>query len=686
MTDTSKQSFSFSQFMNSAGISPEWQNISSDFTSLMQKTMTENLQNFGNPSQIEKNKSLTKDWQKLWEDITHETQKTATKNMNNFGPSDPTSTATNSPTEEWENFWNNMIQETQKNFTPNMKPFNFNIPSFTNMGNAVFNPDVMVKTLTKAFTKMGKKPKKFEELRQQYLKDFQALLQSTMDNLQGKITKSILEPESNDKRFQDRAWNDNPFFSLLQQAYLLNAKFLKEVVNSIEDLDPITRGKLMFYTSHLCDALSPTNYPLTNPTVLQETLSSAGKNLAKGFQNYIEDFKKNQWHSSITDMNAFQLGKTLATTPGKVVFQNDLFQLIQYDPLTTRVAKTPLLIIPPWINKYYIFDLKPENSFVRWALESGLSVFIISWVNPDERHAEKTLTDYTLSGVKTAIDQVCEITGEKKVNTIGYCNGGSLLSLLMVYLKKKKKENPIASATLLVSPFDFSKADEMGIYRCEHQQRKLEEYVQKRGYLEGKYMVQAFSLLRANDLIWSSYVNNYLLGREPFQFDMLYWNCDALRMPAKMHMTYLRDVVVENRFMTPGEMLIDDVPVDFAKITTPLFVMAAQQDHIAPWQSVYPITQMAKSSSKKFVLSTSGHVASVINPPSRQKYHYWTSDKLPSEATDWLKDATKNDGSWWNEWRQWLDDYTDGTIPALSISQDRILEDAPGSYALTVAD
>jgi polyhydroxyalkanoate synthase len=255
----------------------------------------------------------------------------------------------------------------------------------------------------------------------------------------------------------------------------------------------------------------------------------------------------------------------------------------------------------------------------------------------------------------------------------------------MAYLRKKK-ENPIASATLLVSPFDFSKADEMGIYRCEHQQRKLEEYVQKKGYLEGKYMVQAFSLLRANDFIWSSYVNNYLLGREPFPFDMLYWNCDAVRMPAKMHMTYLRDVVVENRLMAPGSLLIGDVPIDFGNITTPLFVMAAHEDHIAPWRSVYPITQMAKSPSKKFILSTSGHVASVINHPSRQKYHYWTSDSLPEEPDDWLKNAQKHEGSWWNEWRQWLDVYGGGTIPAQAVPQERILEDAPGTYAFTVAE
>ena len=605
------------------------------------------------------------------------------KNSSHKQPSDAGSENPFGISDEWSEIWLRIACETQK--TMGQKLNQMGVPSFNPLGNAVFNPEVMAATFKEAMMKMSKKPEDVEELRKRYLIEFQELLQSTMDQLQGKVTKAFVVPKAKDKRFQDAEWNNNPFFYLLQKSYLLNSKYLKETASNIEGLDPITRSKLMFYTSHLVDAMAPTNFPLTNPTVIQETLSTSGKNLVQGFQKYLNDAANGQLHTRITDMNAFKLGKTLATTPGKVVFQNDIFQLIQYEPLSKRVAKRPLLIIPPWINKYYIFDLKAENSFVRWAVESGLTVFIISWVNPDKRQAEKTMTDYTLHGVKAAIDQILDITGEDQVNAVGYCNGGTLLSLLMIYLKKKKKD-PIASTTLLVSPFDFSKADDMGIYRCEHQQRKLEEYVQKKGYLEGQYMVQAFNLLRANDLIWSSYVNNYLLGREPFPFDMLFWNCDAIRMPAKMHMEYLRNVVVENKLMTPGKMKIDNTPVDLRKISTPLFVMAAQEDHIAPWKSVYPITQLAKSESKRFVLSTSGHVASVINHPNRQKYHFWTSDKLPAEAEDWLKDAQKHDGSWWDEWRQWVDDYGNGTVPAREIQQDRVLEDAPGSYTLAISE
>ncbi len=686
MTRKSEKQSPFSYFTSPSEASHEWEKAWKKFTSLTQKTMAKNMGKLGISSFPDMKKPPSSaEWKKIWKKTAEESQKKMAEHMEKIGISSFPDMKKPPSSAEWKKAWAKISKESQKKMTEHMKKFG--VPSFNNMEteNAIFNPEVMTKTFAEALKKMAKNPEKVEELRKRYLHDFQELLQSTLDQLQGKLTKIFLEPKPNDKRFQDPEWKDNPFFSLLQNSYLLNTKFLTEAVNSIDDLDPITRRKLMFYTSHLCDALSPTNFPLTNPTVLQETFASSGKNLARGFKKYLEDAASGQWHTRITDMKAFQLGKTIATTPGKVVFQNDLFQLIQYEPLSKRVAKRPLLIVPPWINKYYIFDLKPENSFVRWALESGLSVFIISWVNPDKRHAQKTLTDYALEGVKTAIDQVCEISGEKKINTMGYCNGGTLLSLLMIYLKDKK-ESPIASTTLLVTPFDFNKASDMGVYRCEHQQRKLEEYVQKKGYLEGKYMVQAFNLLRANDLIWSSYINNYLLGREPFPFDMLYWNCDALRMPAKLHMSYLRDVVVENRLMTPGSMFIADVPVDFKKITTPLFVMGAQDDHIAAWRSVYPITQMAKSPSKRFILSASGHVASVINHPSRHKYHYWTSNKLPAEADDWLKGAQKHEGSWWDEWRQWLDTYGDGTVPARTIPQDRILEDAPGSYALTVAD
>jgi polyhydroxyalkanoate synthase len=666
-----KQSKKFSPFGSQFGAMDEWQENWEKMASKSQKEMLKNMKKMGIPFEAEMKK------------MASQSQKAMRKNMKKMGIPFEAEMKKEAVEDYWQDIWKKMASQSQKAMHKNMK--NMGFPSEPGIGNAVFNPEVMTKTFTEAIQKMAKKPEKFAGLYEQHLKDFQELLQSTMDRVQGKITKILAEPTEGDKRFQDSEWSDNPFFSLLKESYLLNANFLKKVVNSIEGLDPITSRKVMFYTSQVIDALSPTNFPLTNPAVLQETFTTSGKNLVRGFQKYLEDAKSGQWHNRVTDMKAFEVGKDLATTPGKVVFQNELFQLIQYESLTKRVSKRPLLIIPPWINKYYIFDLKPENSFVRWAVESGLTVFVISWVNPDERHAHKTLTDYTLQGVKTAIDQVCKITNEDKVNALGFCNGGTLLSLLMAYLSKKKS-NPIASATILASTYDFNKADELGIYRCEHQQRKLEEHVQKKGYLESQYMIQAFSLLRANDLIWSSYINNYLLGREPFPFDMLYWNSDGLRMPAKMHMTYLRDVVIENRLVTPGSLFIEDVPIDLRKILTPLYILATYSDHIAPWRSVYPITQMAKSPSKKFVLGASGHVAGIINHPSRQKYNYWTSESLPMDADEWLKTAQKHEGSWWDDWRQWLDTYGEGTVPARSLQKEYVIEPAPGSYALKVAD
>jgi polyhydroxyalkanoate synthase len=292
----------------------------------------------------------------------------------------------------------------------------------------------------------------------------------------------------------------------------------------------------------------------------------------------------------------------------------------------------------------------------------------------------KTMTDYVIEGVKAALDQVCKITKEKQANVLGYCLGGTLLSCLMAHLGAKKS-TPIASATFLATPFDFSKIDELGIYRCEHQQRKLEEYVATKGYLEGQYMVQAFNLLRTNDLIWSSDVNHYLLGQELFPFDMLYWTCDALRMPVRMHRTYLREILIENRLMKKGGISIEGKPIDLYKITTPLFVMAASEDHIAPWQSVYAITQMTNSSSQKFILSASGHLKGVFNPPASQHYHFWVADSLPKEANDWLGGAKKQRGSWWKEWRKWLEAYEGGRVPARSLPNNQDLENAPGSYA-----
>lgn len=587
---------------------------------------------------------------------------------------------------EWKDTWKKIAAENQKAMTQYMQ--DSGLSSFSWLDKALFNPEKVINIFTETMKALSEQAETHNESPNEFhnahLVDVQSFLHSTMDRFQKRTVTTRLEPKSQNKQLQSGEWDENPFFFLLQQSYLLNVQFLKEAASLIRELDSHVSRRLTSYTHHLADGLSLTTFPLTNSTDLQETLMSSDISLGAP-SAALSAPKKDHYDISKGPMKAFQLGENLGVTPGKVVFQNELFQLIQYEPLASQVAKRPLFIVPPWINKYYIFDLSPENSFIRWSLESGLTVFVMSWVNPDERHAHKTMADYVLHGVKAGLDQVCKITKEKEVNVVGYCAGGTLLGTLMAYLKAKR-DTRIISATFMATPFDFSKIDELGIYRGEQQQRKLEEYVEKRGYLEGQYMVQAFNLLRANDLIWSSDVNHYLLGQASFPFDMLYWTCDALRMPAKMHSTYLREILIENRLMKQDGLFIEDIPINLRQISTPLFVMAAQEDHLAPWRSVYALTQMTKSSSQRFILSTSGHVGGVFNHPSAQKYHYKMADHLPPEADDWFESAQKQAGSWWKEWRQWLDAYGGGMIPARAISKDRILEDAPGSYARTVRE
>jgi polyhydroxyalkanoate synthase len=521
-----------------------------------------------------------------------------------------------------------------------------NVSPYPWLNKTFFNPEEVMAVFTQTMSKMSERIEDGEGSPDDSLVDIQAFLHATMDRFQKKTT----------------GWDGNPFFSLLQQSYLLNVQFLKEATSRTHGLEPLMRRKLTFYTRHLADILSLTTFPLGAMQDAQPTL------------------KPYQYHIPQGPIQTFQVGKNLGTTPGKIVFQNEFFQLIQYEALTPKVARQPLLIVPSWVHKYYIFDLTPENSFVQRALESGLTVFVMSWVNPDQRHLHKTMADYILKGVKTALDQVCEITGEAKVNVAGYCAGGTLLGCLMAYLKTKKDPR-IISATLIAAPFDFSKIDELGIYRSEYQQHKLEDYVEKKGYLEGQYMVQAFNILKANDLIWSSDVNHYLLGQVPFPFDILHWICDGLRLPPTMHSLYLRNVLLENRLMEGGNLSIEGVSINLQNITTPLFVMASHEDQVAPWRSVYALTQITKASPRKFILSAAGHVTGVFTPPLSQHSSYWTADNLPEKAEDWLKGAKKQAGPWWNEWRQWLETYEGGKVPARPIPKDRILEDAPGSYA-----
>jgi polyhydroxyalkanoate synthase len=411
-------------------------------------------------------------------------------------------------------------------------------------------------------------------------------------------------------------------------------------------------------------------------------MESGGENLIKGLQNVLDDLDRGNGQLAIkmTDSEAFEVGRNLAVTPGSVVYENDLMQLIQYDPTTEKVHRKPLLIIPPWINKYYILDLREKNSFVKWAVAQGFTVFVISWVNPDESLAEKTFSDYLLEGPLAAFDAITKATGESQINAVGYCLGGSLLASTLAYMEAKG-DRRIASVTLLTTMIDFAESGELGVFIDEEQLAALEARMNERGYLEGAEMATTFNMLRANDLIWSFVVNNYLLGKDPFPFDLLYWNSDSTRMPAAMHSFYLRTMYQQNKLAEPGGITLDGVPIDLSTVNVPAFFLSTREDHIAPWESTYAGAQLF-SGPVRFVLAASGHIAGVINPPAGHKYSYWTNDKLPKRPQTWFKDAREHPGSWWSEWLEWVRAKSGPKVPARQPGDGElpVIEAAPGAY------
>jgi len=456
---------------------------------------------------------------------------------------------------------------------------------------------------------------------------------------------------------------------------------------AVEGMDDKTARKVDFYTRQFVDAMAPSNFVLTNPEVLRSTIESGGENLLNGLQHLLEDLERGKGRLMIkmTDMEAFEVGRNIAVTPGKVVYQNDLVQLLQYEPATAEVKRRPLLIMPPWINKYYILDLRPRNSFVRWAVERGHTVFVVSWVNPDEHLAAKTFDDYMREGPLACLDAIERATGERETNVIGYCLGGTLLAATLAYMAAKDDKR-FASATYFASMVDFTEAGELSVFIDEEQLHMLEERMRQHGYLEGSDMATTFNMLRANDLIWSFVVNNYLLGKEPFPFDLLYWNSDSTRMPATMHSFYLRAMYQENKLVEPGGIALDGVPIDLRKIKTPTFILASREDHIAPWKSAYAATQLYKGP-VKFVLAASGHIAGVVNPPDPVKYGHWENAKLPKKPDDWLAGAQYHEGSWWPLWEKWIARHAGGKVPARNPGDGKLkpIENAPGSYALIKA-
>jgi len=519
--------------------------------------------------------------------------------------------------------------------------------------------------------------------------DYVRLLQSTWLRLMGLNPAPVAAPGEGDARFKDEEWQTNFLFDYLKQSYLIAARHIHDTVSRVEGIPDVSKRKVDFFTRQYIDALSPSNFALTNPQVMRETLKTSGANLVKGLNNLLEDLDEGdgQIRVKMTDVKAFKVGVNVATTPGKVIFQNELMQLIQYDPLTETVYRRPLLIVPPWINKFYILDLREKNSFIRWASSQGHTVFVISWVNPDKRLAHKNFEDYLIEGPLAALDAIEQATGEREVNAIGYCLGGTLLGSTLGY-QVAKGDDRIKSATFFVTMLDFSDPGELGVFIDEKGVESLERRMNERGFLEGSEMATSFNMLRSNDLIWSFVINNYLLGREPFPFDLLYWNSDSTRMPATMHSFYLRNMYLNNVLKDPGGITLAGVPIDLSKVKTPSYFISTAEDHIAPWKTTY-LGARVLSGPVKFVCGGSGHIAGIVNPPAARKYAYWTNDQLPESPQAWQAGATRHEGSWWTDWQVWIDQLNGGEkVPARMPGDGKLkaIEDAPGSFVAVRLD
>ncbi len=543
-----------------------------------------------------------------------------------------------------------------------------------------------IRDIAGAFLELGvqalKHPDRLIEGQRHFWSSYINLWQSAAKRLLGEQPRPVAEPERSDKRFRAPAWSESLLFDYIKQSYLLSSNWLLNTVNQVEGLDSHKARTAEFYTRQFVDAISPSNFILTNPEILRATIDSKGENLVNGLENLLHDLERGKGKLAIrmTDMDAFEVGRNIAVTPGKVVFQNDLIQLLQYSPTTGTVYKRPLLIFPPWINKFYILDLTPEKSFIRWAVGEGHTVFVVSWVNPDENLAEKNFESYMIEGVYAALDAVEQATGEREVNAIGYCIGGTLLACALAHMAAKGDKR-IKSATFFAAQADFSEAGELKVFIDDTQiaaiERKMDE---AGGFLESSEMANTFNMLRSNDLIWSFVINNYLLGKQPAPFDLLYWNADQTNMPKQMHLFYLRECYQKNT-LSKGEMVLAGERLELSKITIPVYLQSAQDDHIAPYRSVYKSVRLL-GGNKRFIIAGSGHIAGVINPPSANKYQYWTNDEHPDDVEDWFRQAAAHPGSWWPDWNAWVAANSGKKVPARIPGGGKlpVIEDAPGSY------
>lgn len=516
--------------------------------------------------------------------------------------------------------------------------------------------------------------------------DYAGLMASMSRKMSGKQSDPAVKPDSGDRRFRHPAWDENHLLDFVKQSYLIFADWLETTVTGLEGLDPHEKRKARFFTRQFIDAVSPSNFATLNPEVLEATLESKGENLLKGLKNFLEDIDRGHGELAIrqADIDYFKPGENIATTPGKVVYQNEIMQLIQYAPVTETVSRVPMLICPPWINKFYILDLQPANSFIKWLVAQGRTVFVISWVNPGPDLGHKTFYDYIREGLYEAVDAVGKATGEEKVDTIGYCIGGTMLATALC-LMAKKEDRRINSATFFTAQADFAEAGDLGLFVDDAQLDAIEKQMDAAGgVLEGQAMAATFNMLRSKDLIWSFFIENYLKGTSPSRFDLLYWNGDATRMPKNVHLFYLREFYRDN-MLARGKMVMEGETLDLAAVDVPVFMQAAETDHIAPYRSIYRTARhfaAGNTGDIQYMLAGSGHIAGVVNHPDRKKYHYSVNTALPATIEDWQEKAVRHPGSWWPYWTGWLDTKSSGTVRK-RIPGDGglpVLEDAPGSY------
>ena len=536
-----------------------------------------------------------------------------------------------------------------------------------------------------AWGKIYQDPQTFYQAQLELMQGYGTIWYQAWARYWGGETTPVFQETKKDKRFKDPAWQENMVFHFIKQSYLFGVEWSNNLIDTLYADDKKQAEKMHFFTNQLANAVSPTNFVLTNPEVLKATFESKGENLVKGLHNLLADFKnsKKLFHVSTTSKDAFQLGVNIATSQGEVIYRNDLMEVLHYTPLQAQNYQRPLLILPAWINKFYILDLSPNNSFVKWALEQGYSVFVISWVNPDKTLSEKSFEDYLEEGALKAVDVIEKVTGSKAITAMGYCLGGTLLACLLAYMAKKK-DHRIKAATLVTTLIDFSDAGQISAFMDDTQVEAIKKHITVTGFLEGEVMSLVFSSLRSNELIWSFVVNNYLLGRDPMPFDILYWNADNTRLPANMYSFYLKNMYLNNALAKANGITLRKIGIDMTKITTPCYILSCQEDHIAPWQTTFQTTRLLANSKTTFVLSGSGHVAGVVNPPSKHKYYYYEYQGKEETAQEWLQQAKQHEGSWWEHWHDWNRAYSGQMMKAVQPGQGALksLGAAPGTYVL----